>query len=341
LVKKNQQIKQLEIEMGKSSFWQNRDEAEKKSRQLNKLRQDIDKWQKIEKSINDCLEIAVLDKDDQDVNLRKEIEKQFREIEISLNDFGKIIFLSGEYDGRNALLSIFAGAGGVDAQDWTEMLWRMYSRFAEKKGWLVRAVDHSRGVEAGVKSVTLEIEGNFAYGFLKGEAGVHRLVRISPFDAEQMRHTSFALVEVLPEIEEVAEIEINLDDLKIDTFLASGHGGQNVQKNETAIRITHLPSKITVSCQAERSQIQNKERALKILKSKLYQYAQAEQEEEKARLRGEFKSASWGNQIRSYVLQPYKMVKDLRTNYETSDTDDILDGNLDNLVESYFRFKKQ
>ena len=324
--------------MGESGFWQNRTEAEKKSRQLNKLRQNIDKWQKIAKSINDCLEIAILDKDDQDVNLRKEIEKQFREIEISLNDFEKIIFLSGEYDDRNALLSIFAGVGGVDAQDWTEMLWRMYSRFAEKNDWLVRLVDHSMGTEAGVKSVTLEIEGDYVYGFLKGEAGVHRLVRISPFDAEQMRHTSFALVEVLPEIEEV-EVEINLDDLKMDTFLASGHGGQNVQKNETAVRITHLPSKITVSCQAERSQTQNKERAIKILKSKLYQYARAEQEEEKARLRGEFKSASWGNQIRSYVLQPYKMVKDNRTNYETSNVDDILNGNLDNLIESYFRLK--
>lgn len=328
----------METEMGESGFWQNRTEAEKKSRQLNKLRQNIDKWQKIAKSINDCLEIAILDKDDQDVNLRKEIEKQFREIEISLNDFEKIIFLSGEYDDRNALLSIFAGVGGVDAQDWTEMLWRMYSRFAEKNDWLVRLVDHSMGTEAGVKSVTLEIEGDYVYGFLKGEAGVHRLVRISPFDAEQMRHTSFALVEVLPEIEEV-EVEINPDDLKMDTFLASGHGGQNVQKNETAVRITHLPSKITVSCQAERSQTQNKERAIKILKSKLYQYARAEQEEEKARLRGEFKSASWGNQIRSYVLQPYKMVKDNRTNYETSNVDDILNGNLDNLIESYFRLK--
>lgn len=340
MAKKREQIRHLETEMSEPGFWQNRDKAEEKSRRLNKLKQDIEKWQKIEKSIDDCLEVAILDKDDQDVNLRREIEKQFEEIEISLNDFEKIIFLGGEYDDRNALLSIFAGAGGVDAQDWAEMLWRMYSRFAEKRGWLVRLIDHSKGAESGIKSVTLEIEGDYAYGFLKSEAGVHRLVRISPFDAEQMRHTSFALVEVLPEIEEV-EVEIDPDDLKIDTFLASGHGGQNVQKNETAVRITHLPSKITVTCQAERSQFQNKERAFKILKSKLYQYARAEQEEEKARLRGEFKSASWGNQIRSYVLQPYKMVKDLRTNYETNQVEDVLDGDLDELIESYFRIQNK
>ncbi len=321
------------------TFWQNRANAEKKSRELNRLKKNIVLWEGLEKSIDDCLEIARLDEQDQTVSLRKEIEKQFSKIEKQLNDFEKLVFLNGKYDQENVLLSIFAGAGGVDAQDWAEMLLRMYLRFAEKKGWSAQIIDHSKGTEAGIKSVIVEISGDYAYGFLKSEAGVHRLVRISPFDAEQMRHTSFALVEVLPELDEIEEIEVDPDDLKIDTFLASGHGGQNVQKNETAVRITHLPSNITVSCQAERSQVQNKERALRILKSKLYQYAQAEQEEAKARLRGEFKSASWGNQIRSYVLHPYHLIKDLRTDYETNEVDKVLDGDLEQIVESYLHWK--
>ncbi len=326
--------------MTDSGFWQNRIRAEDKSRELEKLKEDLFKWEKIGKSINDCLEIAKLDKDDQLVNLKKEIEKQFSKIECQLNDFEKLTFLNKEYDKENAFISIFAGAGGVDAQDWTEILLRMYLRFSEKKGWLAQVIDHSKGTEAGMKSVVIEVKGKYAYGFLKGEAGVHRLVRISPFDAEQLRHTSFALVEVLPEIKKV-EIEINPDDLRIDTFLSSGPGGQNMQKNETAVRMVHLPTKITVSCQSQRSQTQNKERALQILKSKLFQYAQVEKEEEKARLRGEFKSASWGNQIRSYVLHPYHMVKDLRTGYETSDIDSVLNGNLEEIIESYFRYKNK
>ncbi len=325
--------------MAEPDFWQNRKQAEKKSRQLARLKEDITRWGKIERSINDLLEIAELDKKDQSVNLRQEIEKQFSQIEKQLNDFEILTFLSGQYDQKNAFISIFAGAGGVDAQDWTEMLLRMYLRYAEKKNWLTRIIDQSKGTEAGIKSVTFEVEGQFAYGFLKAEAGVHRLVRISPFDAEKMRHTSFALVEVLPEIPEV-EVEINHDDLRVDTFLASGHGGQNVQKNQTAVRLVHLPTKISVSCQSERSQYQNKERAMNILKTKLYHYYQADQEEEKARLRGEFKSASWGNQIRSYVLHPYKMIKDLRTQYETNNVEKILDGDLDEIIETYLKSNK-
>ena len=326
--------------MTNPGFWQNRIKAEDKSKELDGLKQDLFKWGKIEKSINDCLEIAKIDKDDQSVNLKKEIEKQSSIIECQLNDFEKLTFLNEKYDKENAFISIFAGAGGVDAQDWTEMLLRMYLRFIKRKGWLAQIIDHSKGTEAGIKSVIIEVNGKYAYGFLKGEAGVHRLVRISPFDAEKMRHTSFSLVEVLPEIKET-KIEISPDDLRIDTFLSSGPGGQNMQKNETAVRIVHLPTKITVSCQSQRSQTQNKERALEILKSKLFQYAQTEKEEEKARLRGEFKSASWGNQIRSYVLHPYHMIKDLRTDYETNNVDNILDGDLDEIIESYFRWKNK
>ena len=328
-----QKIKEIEIEMAQPNFWNNQESASKKSKELADYKNTLDKWQNLQISIKDCLEIAILDKDDQTVTLRKDIEKEFGKIRKELIDMEKTTFLSGKYDKKDALLSIFAGAGGVDAQDWTEMLLRMYLRFAEKKGWTTRIIEQSRGTEAGIKSVAIEVEGQFAYGFLKEEAGVHRLVRISPFDAEKMRHTSFAMVSVLPEMDDV-EVKIDSDDLRIDTFLASGHGGQNVQKNETAVRVVHLPTKLTVSCQSERSQSQNKERAMKILKSKLYYYNQLEQEEEKSRLRGEFKSASWGNQIRSYVLHPYKMVKDLRTGYETNNPDKILDGDLEEIIES-------
>jgi len=328
-----QKIQELEKEMAKPNFWGNQKQASNKSKELADFKNTLDKWQDLQTSIKDCLEIAILDKDDQTVTLRKDLEQEFNKIRKELIDMEKATFLSGKYDKKDALFSIFAGAGGVDAQDWTEMLLRMYLRFAEKKAWTTHIIEQSRGTEAGIKSVTIEIEGEFAYGFLKEEAGVHRLVRISPFDAEKMRHTSFAMVSVLPEMNEV-KIEIDPDDLRIDTFLSSGHGGQNVQKNETAVRIVHIPTKLTVSCQSERSQNQNKERALKILKSKLYHYAQAELEEEKQSLRGEFKSASWGNQIRSYVLHPYKMVKDLRTGYETNDPEKILDGDLEEIIES-------
>lgn len=248
-------------------------------------------------------------------------------------------FLTEPYDKNNAILSFHAGAGGTDAQDWTEMLMRMYQRFAEKKKWKVFLIDESRGSEAGIKSATLEIVGQYAYGFLKAESGVHRLVRISPFDAEKMRHTSFALVDILPEIPN-PKIAIKEKDLKIETFRASAKGGQNVQKVESAVRITHLPTKIVVNCQAERSQYQNKERALKILKSKLYQFEMAKKEEEKERIRGRVLPASWGYQIRSYVLHPYKMVKDHRTNYETGEVQKILDGDLDQFIEKYLKSLK-
>jgi len=324
--------------MAEPDFWQNKVEAEKKSREIGRFKEDLNNWEQLEKSISDLLEIAELDKLEKSVNFREECEKEFKKIENRLNNLEKLTFLGGKYDRANVILSIYAGAGGVDAQDWTEMLLRMYSRFCEKRGWQVTIIDISYGGEAGIKSVTIEIEGQYAYGFLKGEAGVHRLVRISPFDAEKMRHTSFALVDILPEMEEV-EVEIKPEELKIDTFLASGRGGQYVQKTESAIRLTHLPTKISASCQSERSQAQNKEKAMKILRAKLYQYYQSSQEEEKARLRGEFKSASWGNQIRSYVLQPYKMVKDLRTDYETRDVQKILDGELAEMIEYYLKFK--
>jgi peptide chain release factor 2 len=322
--------------MSQPDFWQQRKKAEEKSKELDKLNQDLKKYKQLEQEISDLLSIGEEDQEDQSVNLREEIASQLGQVKKRLNEFEKLIFLKGKYDQRNALVSIFAGAGGVDAQDWTDMLLRMYLRYAEKKGWAAEIIEHSKGSEAGMKSVTLEVRGEFVYGFLKGEAGVHRLVRISPFDAEKMRHTSFALVEVLPELKDV-KVNINPDDLRVDTFLSSGPGGQNMQKNQTAVRIVHLPTGLKASCESARSQIKNKEKALEILRGKLFQYQQAQKEEEKDRLRGEFKSASWGNQIRSYVLHPYKMVKDLRTSYETDQAEEVLEGDLEEIISSYLR----
>lgn len=294
----------------------------------------------MKKEIDDLSDLARTDQEDKSVNLREEVEKEYEKLK---KEFKKLEFqlLFGEKnDVNNAILAVHAGTGGVDAMDWTQMLLRMYLRYCERKGFKTKIVDETFGSEAGVKSAVVEISGKYAYGNLKSENGVHRLVRISPFDAEAMRHTSFALVEVIPEIAEDAEIEIKPEDLKIDTFRASGHGGQNIQKTESAVRITHLPTKITVVCQSERSQAQNKERALKILKSKLFQLSQAIAEAEKKQLRGEYSEAAWGNQIRSYVLQPYHLVKDHRTEYEEGDVDSVLDGKLDGFVGAYLKLKR-
>ena len=260
------------------------------------------------------------------------MEKKYLDLEFDL-------LFSDAHDAKNAIVSVHAGAGGTDAQDWAEMLMRMLIRYAEKKGWNVRLADESRGGEAGIKSATFFVTGRYAYGHLKGEAGVHRLVRQSPFNADALRQTSFALVEVIPEMDETVNIEIDPKDLRIDTFMSGGKGGQSVNTTYSAVRIVHLPTKITVSCQNERSQTQNRETAMKILKSKLMKLKEEELQKEKQKLRGEFQSAEWGNQIRSYVLHPYKMVKDHRTDVETSDPEKVLNGELDQFVEGYLRWK--
>ncbi len=325
--------------MSKKDFWQDTKSAKVFSQRASDLKNEIEIWQKLKKQINDLLELGLTDSNDKSINLRQELEAEYEKL---AKEFAKLEFyllFRDKNDKNNAILAIHAGTGGVDAQDWAQMLLRMYLRYAEKKGFKAKVIDETFGSEAGIKSAVIEIRGFNAYGYLKSENGVHRLVRISPFDAEAMRHTSFALAEVIPEISEEKEIEIKPEDLKIDTYLASGHGGQNIQKTESAVRITHLPTKIAVACQSERSQAQNKERAMKILKSKLLKLSEAKAEEEQKQLRGEYSEAAWGNQIRSYILQPYHLVKDHRTNYEEGDVDSVLDGKLDGFVEAYLKLK--
>lgn len=334
------EIKQLESQMSAPDFWADQDRAKTVSQRLAALGAEIKKWDDLTAAIEELGEIVGLDQKDQEVSLRVETEERLAALEKEFVDMEFLVLFDGKYDTANAVVAIHARAGGVDAQDWVEILLRMLMRFCENKGFAVKVLSESRGAEAGIKSIFFEVIGRYAYGYLKSENGVHRLVRISPFDAEKMRHTSFALVEIIPELEEVGDIEIKDEDLRIDVYRAGGHGGQSVNTTDSAVRIVHLPTGITVTCQNERSQRQNKETAMKVLKSKLHQYYQTEIEEERQVLRGEFTEAAWGNQARSYVIHPYKMVKDHRTGYETSDTDSVLNGDLQPFVESYLKHLK-
>lgn len=337
---KQAQLKSLASEMNQTGFWAQPDKAAQLSKQAAELEEEISIWQNLEKQTQEVLSLARASLNEGDNSIYDELINKLNQIKRTFSSLEFKIMLAGPYDKRPAVLAIHAGTGGTDAQDWAEMLERMYLRYAEKKNFQVIILDRQSGQEAGIKTVVMEIKGPFAYGYLKAEAGVHRLVRISPFDAEKMRHTSFALVEVLPELAEVEDIEIKDEDLHIETFKSSGHGGQSVNTTDSAVRIRHLPTGITVTCRNERSQLQNKQTALKILKSKLKQYEQAEREEEKKKLRGEFSEAAWGNQARSYVLHPYKLVKDHRSGFETQEVDKVLDGELDPLIEAYLKSKK-
>jgi peptide chain release factor 2 len=299
------------------------------------IRQEIEDWQHLRQRILDALELTSLG----DESLRGELEPEIDLIEKLVDQKELSTMLSGPYDRGNALLTINAGAGGTDSQDWSSMLLRMYQRWIEKRGYMSDIIDMTEGEEAGIKSVTLAVEGHYAYGYLRPEKGVHRLVRLSPFDSNNRRHTSFTQVEVLPQVESDNDVEIDQKDLKIETFRAAGAGGQNVQKNDTAVRITHLPTGIVASCQNERSQIQNRENAMKVLRARLLEKKHEEEEKELANLRGEYQKAEWGSQIRSYVLHPYQMVKDHRTDYEVGNAQGVLDGDLDGFIEAYLRFK--
>jgi len=305
-------------------------------KKLSSLREEVHDWEKLQQRIADLLDLAKME----DASLLPEIEQEVDDLRKILEQKELNTLLSGPYDQGNALLAIHAGAGGTDSQDWAAMLQRMYLRWAERSGYATEILDMTEGEEAGIKSVTIAVNGKYAYGYLKSEKGVHRLVRLSPFDAAHRRHTSFALVEVLPEIEDDEEIVINPDDLRIDIFKSSGAGGQNVQKNATAVRLLHLPTGIIVTCQNERSQIQNRENAFRVLRARLAALKQEQQEKELEALRGEYQKAEWGSQIRSYVLHPYQLVKDHRTDYETGNTQAVLDGELDGFIEAYLRWKR-
>jgi len=297
------------------------------------LRTQIEDWSILNKKVLDSLELAELG----DESFLAELETSVCLLESTIDKKELAVLLSGPHDHGNAILAIHAGAGGTDSQDWAAMLERMYLRWAEIKGYETDILDRTAGEEAGIKSVTISITGFMAYGYLRPEKGVHRLVRLSPFDAAHRRHTSFALIEVLPELDDSSEINISAEDIKIDVFKSSGAGGQNVQKNSTAVRITHIPSGLVVTCQNERSQVQNRENALRVLKARLLEIKQLEQAETISELRGEYTKAEWGSQIRSYVLHPYQMVKDHRTDYETGDTQSVLDGNIDPFIEAFLR----
>jgi peptide chain release factor 2 len=308
-------------------------------RQLGASKNLVQTWRQLEKRVTELLDMTTLAIEENDQSIQEEIQQDMEEITSQLDELETRLILSDEYDNRNAILTVHAGAGGTESQDWAEMLLRMYLRWAERRKYKAEILDTSAGDEAGIKSATVEIRGDYAYGYLKSEHGVHRLVRLSPFDADHARHTSFVLVEILPEAKEEIDIKVNPEDLKVDTFRSSGPGGQHMQKTSSAVRITHLPTGLIVACQSQRSQRQNKESALKVLYARLLELNRVEKEREKAKLKGERIEAGWGNQIRSYVLHPYKMVKDHRTDYETSNANAVLDGELDDFINTYLRYK--
>ena len=305
-------------------------------RRLAELKKVVDRWRGLEKRVADITELILLESEEK-ASLGAEIQSEVEELASRLDELEFEMAFSGKYDSRNAILAIHAGAGGVESQDWAEMLLRMYLRWAERNRYKAEVLDTSPGEEAGIKSAVVEVSGDYSFGYLKSEHGVHRLIRLSPFDADHARHTSFALVEVMPEAEEDVDIRISPDDLRIDTFRSSGPGGQHMQKTSSAVRVVHLPTGLTVTCQSERSQHQNKGIALRILEARLLKLELAKREEERAKLKGQRIVAGWGNQIRSYILHPYKMVKDHRTDYQTGDTEAVLDGKVDGFINAYLR----
>lgn len=328
LTKQNNELKK---QMAQPDFWQDASKAQDIVKQQAKLEARIAPWQELKASIADVYELSEL----KDETMQEELSSQLDSIVSQLAELKEELKFSGKYDEHDAIVSIYAGAGGTDAQDWAQMLLRMYVRWAEAHHFSVTTVDESAGEEAGIKSTTLEISGAFVYGRLKGEHGVHRLVRLSPFNSDNLRQTSFAKVDVLPKIDHPEELELNEKDLRVDVYRSGGHGGQSVNTTDSAVRVTHIPTGISVAIQNERSQLQNKETAMTILRSRLIQLQIEQHQDHLGKLKGPNQSAEWGNQIRSYVLHPYKQVKDLRSRYETSDTQGTLDGNLDPFINAY------
>lgn len=327
--------------MNEPDFWQDRDRAKDISRRAEELDSEVSRWEKLEAEIRSLEEIAALADKEGEESLHDEVMKKAEELSKILDEREFLLLFSGKYDRQSAIISVHAGVGGVDAQDWAEILERMFLRFAEKEGYKTEMIDRNVGQEAGIKSSSFRVMGPNAYGYFKSENGVHRLVRISPFDAESMRHTSFALVEVIPEIDEVENLELKEEDLKWEFYRSSGPGGQNVNKTSSAVRLVHLPTNIVVSCQSERSQHQNREIALKILQAKLKLLEEERKDKEEAKLKGNVKQAEWGKQIRSYVMQPYQLVKDHRSDYETSDIKGVLDGELKPFMAAYLSYLRK
>jgi peptide chain release factor 2 len=336
---KQRRLAALEEESGQPEFWADPEAAQRAMRELAELRAEITPWLDLRTRVAeqaDLLELALAEGDDA---LAAELAAQAPALAAELQRMEFQLQLSGPYDRSNAILAVHARAGGTEAQDWGQMLMRMYLRWAERRGYKTEILDLSPGEEAGIKSVSIEIVGPYAYGYLKSERGEHRLVRLSPFDAQHRRHTSFALVEVMPEVADDVPLEINPEEIKFEAYRSGGPGGQNVNKVNTAVRITHVPTGIVVTCQTERSQLQNRETAMRMLKARLVEQEQERRESERASLRGEHVETSWGSQIRSYVLHPYNLVKDLRTGYETSDTTGVLDGELDPFMDAYLAWQ--
>lgn len=334
---KEQNLKKLEKKTLEPNFWNDTKNSTQVLSEIKKIKGKCIKYRNIETELKNIEELTELVTSEPDEEIAKDILKSTKKITTEIEKLEIDTLLSGKYDSNNAIITIHPGAGGTESQDWAEMLYRMYVRWANKNNYEIKELDFLEGEEAGIKSVTFEVNGENAYGYLKGEMGVHRLVRISPFDSGGRRHTSFASLEVLPEITDDIEIDINQDDLRIDTYRASGAGGQHINKTSSAVRITHIPTNIVVACQSERSQIQNRETAMRMLKSKLLDLKEKEQKDKIEDLKGEQRDIAWGSQIRSYVFCPYTMVKDHRTNYEVGNVESVMDGNIDGFIESYLK----
>ncbi len=335
------ELKELEQQTTSQEFWENQQNTSQVLKRITEIKNKVEEYKLSKNTLDNLLDLVELLKIEKDDQLENELEKNVSNLSKQVDKLEISTLLSGKYDINNAIITLHPGAGGTEAQDWVEMLYRMYTRWANANGYKVEELDYLPGDEAGIKSVTFLVSGNYAYGYLKGEQGVHRLVRISPFDAGGRRHTSFASVEVLPEISEDIEIDINPDDLKIDTYRASGAGGQHINKTSSAVRITHIPTNIVVACQTERSQIQNRETAMKMLKSKLLHLKEQEHKETIDELKGIQMDIAWGSQIRSYVFCPYTLVKDHRTNYEVGNVQAVMDGDLNGFIDSYLKYIKK
>jgi peptide chain release factor 2 len=335
--KKKSQFRELNLLISEKDFWQDNEKAIKISQEAESLKSDIDRFEEIQEELEEIKDLLVLAEECADKSADNDIEKRLKGVDKKFSDLEFFLLFSEKNDKKNAIVSIHAGSGGVDAQDWAEILERMYLRFSEKKNFKVEVLDRNVAKEAGIKSSVLKISGAYAYGYLKSENGVHRLVRISPFDAEGMRHTSFAGVEVIPEIKDDVDFSINDQDLRIDVFKSSGPGGQSVNTTDSAVRILHIPSNISVSCQSERSQHQNKEKALDILRAKLYKLEEDKREERIKKIKGSSGQGTWGKQIRSYVFHPYQMVKDHRSDYSSSELDSVMGGDINSFIEAYLK----